>query len=70
VILHGITQEEMLVNDLIKEGKRCLDEGNLEDAITLLTDANSLDKWRSLYGATILSCLGNLIIIINVLFIA
>lgn len=43
---------------MIKEGKKCIDNGKIEDALELLNEANGLEKWKDLYGGTILSNLG------------
>jgi hypothetical protein len=58
IFFHQIASEEILVNDLIKEGRKCLGEGRYSDAIEILTEAHGFDKWKDLYGSTILSSLG------------
>jgi hypothetical protein len=42
---------------LIKEGQRCLDQQNLDDALHLFGEAMAMDKWKPLYGSSILSSL-------------
>lgn len=47
-----------MVNDLINEGKKFLDGGKIEEALEFLNEANGLQKWKDLYGGTILTNLG------------
>ena len=60
MFFHSIAEEEIQLNDMIKEGKQCLDTGKLESAIEIFKEANSLERWKDLYGSIILSCLGKI----------
>ena len=55
IFLYRVTNEENLINQLIKEGKSCLDENNYEDALYLFGEANQMNQWRNIYGSTIIS---------------
>ncbi|CDW79125.1 UNKNOWN [Stylonychia lemnae] len=55
VFLYQVTNEENLINQLIKEGKQCMDDQNFNDALYLFNEANQMNQWRNLYGSTIIS---------------
>ena len=53
--MHNTAYEENIANQYITEGKRCIAEGKIDDAITLLLEVNNMHKLRENYGATIIS---------------
>jgi len=55
IFLYRVTNEENLINQLIKEGKSCLNDENYDDALYLFSEANQMNQWRNLYGSTIIS---------------
>ena len=55
LFFYQVANEEKLADSLVKEGSRCLDEGNLNDAQDLFDQAFSLEKWRDIYGTVILA---------------
>eukprot|EP00347_Sterkiella_histriomuscorum_P010322 403376753 len=55
LFLYQITNEENLINSLIKEGKTCIQNTDYEDALYLFTEAKMMDKWKSLYGSCIVA---------------
>ena len=52
-----MTNEEMLVTQLIKEGQKCISEGKWQEAEHLFSEADHLDKWKDIYGGQIYSSL-------------
>ena len=42
---YQITNEENLINSLIKEGKKCIDDNKYEDALYLYNEAKDMGKW-------------------------
>ena len=54
---HGVATEERLVIQLISEGLHFIESKKWEDAISLLNEAESLDRWTDLYGGKIYSSL-------------
>lgn len=50
-----VAHEENLINSLIKESMQCIDNSQLEEALSMLQEANSMDKWKELYGPQVLS---------------
>lgn len=52
-----MTNEERLVTQLLTEGQKCLDESKWNEAEQLYNEADTLDKWRDLYGGTIYASL-------------
>ena len=60
LFFYQIANEELLMNNLIKEGKRCIEENKLEDALQLLEEANTMNRWKDVYGSVVLSNLAYL----------
>jgi len=54
---HTIATEERLVIQLISEGLHFIESKKWEDAISLLDEAESLERWIDLYGGKIYSSL-------------
>jgi thioredoxin-like negative regulator of GroEL len=54
---HAMVNEERLINQLISEGQRCMDEGRWHESTQLFSEAEQLDKWRDLYGGQIFASL-------------
>jgi len=54
---HTVATEEKLVIQLISEGLHYIDSKKWEEAINLLNEAESLERWRDLYGGKIYSSL-------------
>lgn len=54
---HQIATEEQLVLQLISESLNFIDQKKWDEAINLLNEADSLEKWRDLYGGKIYSSL-------------
>lgn len=52
-----MTTEEKIITQLINEGKKCLENDQWNEAIDLFSEADTLEKWRDIYGGTILSSL-------------
>jgi outer membrane protein assembly factor BamD (BamD/ComL family) len=52
-----MTNEERLVAQLLGEGLKCLDKSLWQEAAQLYAEADTLDKWRDLYGGTIYASL-------------
>ena len=46
------------MNDLLKKGDKLLLENKYDEAIQMFEEAFAFDKWKELYGSTILSNLG------------
>ena len=42
--------EEIMISKLVKEGLACLEVKNWKDAINLLKEAETLEKWVEIYG--------------------
>jgi outer membrane protein assembly factor BamD (BamD/ComL family) len=55
LFFYQVANEEHLVDSLIQEGAKCIDEKKLDDALHLFEEALALEKWRDLYGPLILS---------------
>lgn len=55
---YQMTTEEQLITQLIDEGTKSLESGDFNDAAHMFNEADSLDKWRDLYGGKIYSSLG------------
>ena len=55
VFFHSIAKEEEYLTTLISESKEKIETKEFGLAITLLEEANKFDKWKELYGSTILS---------------
>jgi hypothetical protein len=58
LLYHQIANEEIFVNDLLKAGDKLLLENKFDEAIKMFEEALGFDKWKDLYGSTILSNLG------------
>ena len=52
---YTIAKEEAYLNTLIKESKAKIESKEFSTAISILEEANKFDKWKELYGSTILS---------------
>ena len=52
---YQVANEEQLIDSLIKEGSRCIDEAKYDDALQLFEEANVLEKWRDIYGPLVLA---------------
>ncbi len=50
-----MANEEILVDSLIKEGNKCIEDKKLDDAMHLFEEAHSLEKWKDIYGPLILA---------------
>ena len=55
LFFYQITNEETLITQLIKEGQRCLDEKRYDEALFLYGEAMLMDKWKPLYGGSLLA---------------
>lgn len=55
LFFYQVANEEILADSLIKEGTRCIEESKLADALHLFEEANSLEKWRDIYGTMVLA---------------
>jgi tetratricopeptide (TPR) repeat protein len=55
LIFHQIAQEEIFVNDLLKAGDKLLLENKYDEAIKMFEEAFCFDKWKEVYGGTILT---------------
>ena len=54
VFLNQLANEENLLNELLKQGRKFMQEKDFGEAIKMLLEAYSLDKWKELYGGVIL----------------
>lgn len=57
LFFYQIANEEILMNQLIKESTKFIAETKFSSAIELLSEANLMTRWREVYGSTILSSL-------------
>jgi len=55
IFFNQMATEEKLMNDVIAESKKLIEARNYEEAAKTLKDALTHDKWKDLYGTTILS---------------
>ncbi len=55
LFFYQVANEEKLVDSLIQEGTKCVDEKKLEDALHLFEEAHALEKWKDIYGPLILA---------------
>lgn len=49
--------EEIMINQLLKEGETCIDEKKWREAIELIGEAEGLTRWIEIYGSQIYSSL-------------
>ena len=55
LFFYQVANEEQLVDSLIKEGTRCIDETKYDGAMQLFEEAHHLEKWRDIYGPLVLA---------------
>lgn len=57
IYFFNITNEEHLIQKLINESQTCIQKEKYDDALFLLEQADLMNNWKGIYGATVLSCL-------------